>query len=211
MVISLLLVLKICFCLAIITAIFFAIRFLVRFFRNRKKSFSDLLKIAPAGYTILNSYAKSLGLLTELQSFRESLKIYIKMRGTCWFARGRIIYVPRCLLDNNEPEFWDLNLICFSHEIGHTQDGDENCPLAIVKNWSLCPANEICAEKEGIIILKNLDLMPEEKILKLTRKGFPKCIAEILKENKKCAKAICKGKCPRLNWEEIIKAIDYGI
>jgi len=182
--------------------------------RNRKKEFSNLLKIAPASYSILNAYAKSLKLSIEMQSPKESLKRPKKWKNI-WYVGGKKIHVPRFLLDSclNVPETWDSNLTCFAHEIGHIQNHDKNCSFASVKNldMSLCPHNEINAQRNGLIILKNLDLMPNERILKSAQQSFSNYLADILKENKKCANAIRKGKCPRLTWEEVIKVIDHGI
>lgn len=209
---------KISLCFGLITIVLLLICLFSELWtcRKRKKEFSNLLKIAPASYSILNVYAKSLKLSIKMQSPKESLKRPKKWK-IIWYVRGKkIIYVPRFLLDSclNVPETWDSNLTSFAHEIGHTKNRDKNCPLASVKNLdlSLCPADEIDAQRKGITILtEDLRLMTKEKISRLERNHFSNYLTDILEENKKCANVIRQGKCPRLTWEEVIKVIDYGV
>ncbi len=189
-------------------------KFVIRFYKIKRYGVSGLLRNAPHSFQILASYAKSCGITLEIPYPPKKLKLNGETN-YIWAAPEQTVWMPAPILDLNDKnsEYWRYALDFLAHEIGHLQDKKKrNCPFSTVGKWCLCPSWEIYAQKRGMEILKNLGILPEQKILDHITNHFSKhYIVDILKENKKCAKNLMEGKCLYLTWSETLQIIDHGI
>ncbi len=173
-----------------------------------------MLKKTPRSFQILVSYAKSCDITLKIPYPPKKIKLN-GATNYVWAAPGHTVWIPAPILDflnDKNSEYWHYAPNFLAHEIGHIQDNKKRkCPFKAVGKWSLCPSWEISAQKRGMEILKNLGILPEQKIIDWIINHFSEYIVDILKENKKCAKKLMEGKCPYITWTEIIQVIDYGI
>lgn len=189
-------------------------KFVIRFYKIKRYGVSDLLKKAPRSFQILASYAKSCGVTLKIPYPPKKIKLNGETNYV-WAAPGHTVWMPAPILDllnDKNSEYWHYAPNFLAHEIGHIQDKKKrNCPFSTVGKWCLCPSWEIYAQKRGMEILKNLGILPEQKIIDCIINHFSEYIVDILKENKKCAKNLMEGKCPYLAWAETVQVIDCGI